>query len=238
MGDIVAHYTYNAWGNCKVEAYEDGFPISQSERPYHIAFINPMRWKGHHCDNITGFYCIDGRFYDPNIGSYINAESPGGVLQGMMQPFGINMYAIDGMNPIDMTPNTQSIFRAVELTYELPPAAEPSWWDVWGKYLFFFVSGIAAVVLAAVFPASIPALLSTLGVTTAFLVIGGTLAGLTSMHNGDGFFAGFAKYVQENAISGFCSRTQNLLRFTVSGGALRNLLGGIVKMRPLKSGAR
>ena len=35
--------------------------------------INPFRWKSFYCDEETGFYYANGRYYDAEIGEYIDA---------------------------------------------------------------------------------------------------------------------------------------------------------------------
>ena len=59
-GHVVAHYTYDAWGN-----------VSSSGR---LAEINPLRYRGYYYDNETGFYYLQSRYYDPANRRFINAD--------------------------------------------------------------------------------------------------------------------------------------------------------------------
>ena len=41
-----------------------------------IANANPFRYRGYFYDNETGFYYVSSRYYDANIGRFINADEP------------------------------------------------------------------------------------------------------------------------------------------------------------------
>jgi RHS repeat-associated protein len=58
----VASYTYDPWGKV----------ISSSGT---LADINPLRYRGYYYDAETGFYYLQSRYYDPEIGRFINADS-------------------------------------------------------------------------------------------------------------------------------------------------------------------
>ena len=40
-----------------------------------LADINPLRYRGYYYDSETGFYYLQSRYYDPEIGRFINADS-------------------------------------------------------------------------------------------------------------------------------------------------------------------
>ncbi len=66
---IAAQYEYDSLGNTVVtlgDGTEDADPDS-------IGNINPFRWKSHYYDSETGFYYVEGRYYEPARGSYIDA---------------------------------------------------------------------------------------------------------------------------------------------------------------------
>ena len=63
-GNEVAAYTYDPWG--KVLSATDNA----------IAAINPLRYRGYYYDTESGFYYLQSRYYDPNIGRFINADGP------------------------------------------------------------------------------------------------------------------------------------------------------------------
>ena len=58
----VASYTYDPWGN-----------ITSSSGA--LADVNPLRYRGYYYDSETGFYYLQSRYYDPELGRFINADS-------------------------------------------------------------------------------------------------------------------------------------------------------------------
>ena len=60
--NVVASYSYDPWGNI----------ISSSGA---LADVNPLRYRGYYYDTETGFYYLQSRYYDPELGRFINADS-------------------------------------------------------------------------------------------------------------------------------------------------------------------
>ena len=60
--NVVASYSYDPWGKL----------LSSSGT---LADINPLRYLGYYYDAETGFYYLQSRYYDPEIGRFINADS-------------------------------------------------------------------------------------------------------------------------------------------------------------------
>ena len=83
--NVVASYSYDPWGKI----------ISSSGA---LAEVNPLRYRGYYYDSETGFYYLQSRYYDPEIGRFINADnqlSTGSYLTGM------NLFAYCGNNPVN-----------------------------------------------------------------------------------------------------------------------------------------
>ena len=95
-GNIVAQYNYNAWG--KPISVTDGNGNDVSSNPSHIANINPIRYRGYYYDQETGFYYLQSRYYDPEVGRFINAD---GIIQVGQDLTGNNMFVYCGNNPVD-----------------------------------------------------------------------------------------------------------------------------------------
>ena len=71
-GETVARYRYDAWGVPTI--VED---ISTNDEDWEgdgIATVNPFRYRGYYYDNETGLYYLQSRYYDPNVGRFINAD--------------------------------------------------------------------------------------------------------------------------------------------------------------------
>ena len=68
-----------------------------------VAKMNPLRYRGYYYDTETGFYYLQSRYYDPNLGRFINADSYSSTGQGTL---GNNMYAYCNNNPINMSDHT------------------------------------------------------------------------------------------------------------------------------------
>ena len=64
-GNVVARYTYDAWGVCTVVSDETGI----------IARANPYRYRGYYYDSEIGLYYLQSRYYDPTVGRFVNADT-------------------------------------------------------------------------------------------------------------------------------------------------------------------
>ena len=97
QGDIVAvydgngtkygEYAYDAWGKCNIIYDKDG-----------IATKNPYRYRGYYLDKETDLYYLNSRYYDPEVGRFLSADS-----LGYMDPErvnGLNLYAYCNNNPV------------------------------------------------------------------------------------------------------------------------------------------
>ena len=65
-GTCLVTYTYDAWGNVTV-SYSNGGAST-------AARYNPFRYRGYYYDTETGFYYVSSRYYDPEVGRWINAD--------------------------------------------------------------------------------------------------------------------------------------------------------------------
>ena len=92
---VVANYTYDAWGKLLSVTNANGAAITSSTN---IANINPIRYRGYFYDTETRLYYISSRYYDPEIGRFINADGYVSTGQGVL---GYNMYAYCGNNPVN-----------------------------------------------------------------------------------------------------------------------------------------
>ena len=98
-GAVVANYNYDAWGNVISVTDANGAAITDST---HIANVNPLRYRGYYYDSETGFYYVSSRYYDPEVGRWINADSL--LSQGTI--LGNNMFAYCLNNPVNIADTT------------------------------------------------------------------------------------------------------------------------------------
>lgn len=94
--DLVAEYSYDAFGNCQ--------EIFLNE--YHREYImyNPFRWKGHYYDYETKLYYINGNYYDPETGRYVNCNNLADIVTNNSKLME-STYCLENNNPIMYTAN-------------------------------------------------------------------------------------------------------------------------------------
>lgn len=70
-GAVVARYTYDAWGKCTIGSDSSGVGI---------AAINPFRYRSYYYDTEIELYYLQSRYYNPEIGRFINADEAETIL--------------------------------------------------------------------------------------------------------------------------------------------------------------
>ena len=117
QGDIVAvynssgtkllSYTYDAWGNCTVT----GSTTTGAQ-------YNPFRYRGYYYDSELGLYYLNSRYYDSQIGRFINLDA---LINGNSDLIGFNLFAYCSNNPVIYVDEF-----GYAITYDLN---EPDWWS-------------------------------------------------------------------------------------------------------------
>ena len=82
-GTEAATYTYDAWGKLLTSSGD-------------MADVNPMRYRGYFYDTESGLYYLQSRYYDPEVGRFINPDGYNSTGQGII---GTNMFAYCLNNP-------------------------------------------------------------------------------------------------------------------------------------------
>ena len=98
-GTAVVEYTYDAWGNIH--------SITGNHAPG-IGKINPLTYRGYVYDSEIGYYYLQSRYYDPEMGRFINADGLIASSQGLL---GNNMFAYCINNPIAYSDPTGLLTR-------------------------------------------------------------------------------------------------------------------------------
>lgn len=90
-GAEIAAYAYDAWGNVTSSTYVEG-----NEIPYEL---NHITYRGYYRDEETGFYYLQSRYYDAEVGRFLNADDTS-YLGASGTVWGYNLYAYCENNPV------------------------------------------------------------------------------------------------------------------------------------------
>ncbi len=102
-GTRLVTYTYDPWGN----------PLTLTDSTSAgIGTLNPFRYRGYIYDAETGLYYCNSRYYDPEVGRFINADSQLNIDEGVL---GCNMYTYCLNNPV--TGTTAAILAIASLPF-------------------------------------------------------------------------------------------------------------------------
>ena len=92
--NLLCSYLYDSWGNIISIKDNDGNIINDTS---HIGIINPYRYRSYYYDSETKLYYLNSRYYNPEWGRFINADSFVYTAQDMHST---NMYVYTENNPI------------------------------------------------------------------------------------------------------------------------------------------
>ena len=95
-GNIVAKYAYDAWG--KLLNVTDAAGNDKSADASFIGNINPIRYRSYYYDTETGLYYLQSRYYDPEVGRFVNAD---GILGANQDILSFNLFAYCSNNPVN-----------------------------------------------------------------------------------------------------------------------------------------
>ena len=109
-GNVVARYTYDAWG--RILSITDGNGNANTSSTF-IGNVNPIRYRGYYYDTETGWYYLNSRYYDPEVKRFINAD---GIIGANGIFTGYNMFAYCNNNPVIYSdPDGKFLFGAILL---------------------------------------------------------------------------------------------------------------------------
>ena len=190
-GTAVAFYEYDPYGNI----------VSQSGA---LADTNPLRYRGYYYDMEAGFYYLQSRYYDPEIGRFINADSYASTGQGIL---GYNMFAYCGNNPVNAS----------------DPTGE-AWWHWAVAVAVVAVAAVAVVATAGGAAAAIVAVTSVAnGIaasSTAATVAAGVFVGSSAALAVSAYSAG----LESDSAEEFAEYGESALYSTMAGGTVGGML--------------
>lgn len=165
-GEEIVRYAYDAWGNHKtyvrdgsvfVEVTSGNGVGTDGQNNFFISKVNPIRYRSYYFDNETGLYYLLSRYYDPQVGRFINADDISCLMFSDVN--GLNLFVYCRNNPIAYVDNTGN-------------KSKKKWWQ--------WVLGIAAVVVTvALVAVTAGAVLAAIGATTAVVTATVTAVALT-----------------------------------------------------------
>ena len=89
-GATVVEYRYDSWGKLLSTSGSLASTLGKN---------NPFRYRGYVYDEETGFYYLQSRYYNPEVGRFISSDVLLSTGQGVL---GHNAYAYCGNNPVNM----------------------------------------------------------------------------------------------------------------------------------------
>ena len=151
QGDVVAvynssgikviSYTYDAWGNHTV-TWHDSYSTNFN------AYYNPFRYRGYYYDTETGLYYLQSRYYNPQWGRFLNADS---ALYN--NTLGYNIYLYCNNNPVNYCDPTGENGEAATIGW-----FASMWWlmladgPIPAGDIIYFVGGLLICAVVAVGP--------------------------------------------------------------------------------------
>ncbi len=91
---LVAKYVYDAWGNCRVLNPNGTYNTDST----FIGNVNPIRYRSYYWDSDVQLYYLHTRWYDPEIGRFINLDQLEYLNPKTVN--GFNLYAYCLNNPV------------------------------------------------------------------------------------------------------------------------------------------
>jgi len=105
IGNIVAKYIYDAWGNHKVYnttgtvIYDSTNPTAYTAYTNHIGCLSSFRYRGYYYDNETQLFYCNSRYYSSELCRWISADSIEYLDPSSIN--GLNLYAYCMNNPVN-----------------------------------------------------------------------------------------------------------------------------------------
>ncbi len=147
-GKVYGEYGYTAWGKCRIKTNING-----------IGEINPFRYRGYYYDEEISLYYLNARYYDPEVGRFISADSMEYLSPESIN--GLNLYAYCGNNPVmNMDPSGHfiislivglSVSFAIGFTAStISQGIQYGWQNInWGQSVVDGLFSVASTALAA-----------------------------------------------------------------------------------------
>jgi len=110
LGECVARYEYDAWGNVisviDCDYYDKKIEknieknITNDTSSTDIAMVNPIRYRGYYYDVETKLYYLQSRYYNPEVGRFLNSDNISDNGAGVL---GYNTFIYCANDPVNAT---------------------------------------------------------------------------------------------------------------------------------------
>ena len=178
-GVEVASYRYDAWGN--------HLSITGGD----IAELNPYRYRGYRYDSERGLFYVGSRYYDPEIGRFINADTTDVLILDYHNMSQYNLFAYCNNNPVNDFDDDGQLSFLAKIAIGLAAVAV-------GATVVALTGGTAA--------AFVPALVAGVKAAAISGAIGATVGAGTSVVShrvSTGSWKGSGKAALSGAVDGF-----------------------------------
>lgn len=239
-GQEIAKYVYDAWGNHKTYVENDGKFVDILDNIAYtnnglnnktIATINPFRYRGYYYDCETGLYYLNSRYYDSELGRFINSDIA--TIVNTTNPVlnGLNLYAYCLNNPVNEIDNNGffigwliatliigAVIGGATATYNAVKNGASAWQAIGS----FFVGAFTGALLGAATALGVGAGLAAAGIGFTFTIGTITFSTATALGTavGLGIVAKGSEYLLTSAIYGTKVEADDLL-FSLLNGALQ-----------------
>ena len=203
QGTQIARYSYDSWGNCLTEYLQSDGTYAKIENDYmvndtsiinrFIAFKNPFRYRSYYYDFETNLYYLNSRYYDPEIGRFINADNLSNLTPDTLN--GLNLYAYCINNPVlfidENGTSWKSFWRGIKKFFKKV-----------GNYIVGALLSTALVLAGVAINIFSGGALSFIGNSFIGAGIGGFVSGIGGALNGGSFWNNYFGGAVSGAISG------------------------------------
>jgi len=159
-GKVVVEYKYDAWGNHKV-LDSNGNDVTSG-----IGVLNPFRYRSYYYDTETELYYLQTRYYDPEVGRFINMDSVDYADPETIN--GLNLYSYCNNNPV----------------MNIDPEGTWSWKGFWRVLAAVAIVAVVAVATAVTAGAAAVAIAGAAGASVGTALLAGATVATTALASG------------------------------------------------------
>ena len=106
LGDLKVSYAYDPWGKV----------LSVTGSDTVIGNLNPFRYRGYYYDDETGLYYLQSRYYDPEVGRFINADDVN-YIGTTESELSYNAFAYCGNDPVNHSDPSGRLQKELAMVY-------------------------------------------------------------------------------------------------------------------------